>query len=37
MQTLGSLHFLSLKDKQSVSIEHEGKWQGTEYIDIYIN
>lgn len=29
MQTLGTLHFLSLKDKQSVSIQHGRKSQGT--------
>lgn len=29
MQTSGTLHFLSLKDKQSVSIQHGRKSQGT--------
>lgn len=31
MQTLGTLHFLSLKDKQSVSIQHGRKSQGTNF------
>lgn len=29
MQTIGTLYFLSLKDKRPVSIQHERKSQGT--------
>lgn len=35
MQTLGTLHFLSLKDKQSVSIQHGRKSQGTNFFFLY--
>lgn len=36
MQILGTLHFVSFKVKQSVSIEHGRNSQGTIYIYKYI-